>query len=207
MARPVGISDEAIIEIAQELFLAKGIATTEMKDIAQRANIGRSSLYRHFDSKEGIAFRIAEKILGEMTFVLEAPLEVQAETGAQEVLWLLERYTQMLIDNPEWVRFLDEFDQFFSDVYPDGKASADYVRFTQQLSNGTLDEALERGERDGSLRIPCSVPFTGKFLLNSLLAMGQRVIPRIDHYKQEHGYSLEYLTLLPQVLVKGISGK
>ena len=50
MARPVDISDEAIIDVAQVLFLEKGIAATEMKDIAQRAKIGRSSLYRHFES-------------------------------------------------------------------------------------------------------------------------------------------------------------
>ena len=43
MARPVDISDEAIIDVAQVLFLEKGIAATEMKDIAQRAKIGRTT--------------------------------------------------------------------------------------------------------------------------------------------------------------------
>lgn len=206
MARPVDISDEAIIDIAQELFLEKGIAATEMKDIAQRAGIGRSSLYRHFESKESLAFGIAARILTQITAVLETP-GPETETGAQALREILQRYVQTLIENPAWVRFLDEFDQFFSDVYPESKAAVDYISFNRQLSNGRLDAVLEKGARDGSLRLHGSSRFMGRFLLNTLLALAQRILPRAEHYEQEHGYSLEYLTLLPQVLTDGLSGK
>ncbi|WP_418667891.1 TetR/AcrR family transcriptional regulator [Allofournierella sp.] len=206
MARPVDISDEAIIDIAQELFFEQGIAATEMKDIAQRAGIGRSSLYRHFESKESIAFSIAARILTQLTAVLETP-GPQAETGAQALLEILKRYVQKLVENPAWVRFLDEFDQFFSDVYPESKAALDYISFNRQLSNGMVDAALERGAQDGSLHLHGSSKFMGRFLLNTLLALAQRILPRAQHYDQEQGYSLEYLTLLPQVLADGLSGK
>lgn len=206
MARPVDISDETIMETAQTLFLEKGIAATEMKDIAAKAGIGRSSLYRHFETKEAIAFGTARKILTELTKVLE-DRERNTETGAAEVRIILERYTQKMIENPSWIRFLDEFDQFFSDVYPAVKPASDYIVFNNKLSNGALDVALERGLCDGSLRYPDTTGFTARLLLNTILAMGQRVIPRIDHYMQEQGYALEYVTRLPELLVDGISTK
>ena len=107
MARPVDISDEAIIDVAQVLFLEKGIAATEMKDIAQRAKIGRSSLYRHFESKESIAFGIAGRILTDLTAVLEQPV-TETETGAQELREVLERYAGYLHDSGFVVTFGSE---------------------------------------------------------------------------------------------------
>jgi len=206
MSRPVDISDEAIISIAQELFLERGIAATEMKDIAQRAGISRSSLYRHFESKESIAFNITVRILTEITAVLDMPVP-KTQTGAQALLEILQRYMRKLVENPKWVRFLDEFDQFFGDVYPESKAAADYIAFTKQLPNGAVESALEQGIRDGSLHLSHPSWFMGRFLINTLLALAQRILPRAAHYQQEQGYSLEYLFLLPQVLIDGISEK
>lgn len=204
MARPVDISDEAIINIAETLFLKNGIAATEMKDIARQAGIGRSSLYRHFESKEGIAFRVAGRILTELTAVLEQPIPT-TQSGAEAVLLILERYTSKMIANPSWIRLLDEFDQFFSDANPEGKTVSDYIFMKQHIIGGRLPREIERGVQDGSLRLYNTVTFTERFLLNALLAMGQRIIPRTEHYMQEQGYSVEYLSLLPKVLVQGIS--
>ena len=101
----------------------------------------------------------------------------------------------------------DERDQFFGDVYPESKAAADYIAFTKQLPNGAVESALEQGIRDGSLHLSHPSWFMGRFLINTLLALAQRILPRAAHYQQEQGYSLEYLFLLPQVLIDGISEK
>ncbi len=206
MARPVDISDEFIMKTAHTLFLEKGIAATEMKDIAEKAGIGRSSLYRHFETKEAIAFGTARKILTELTQELSERAE-DTPNGAEEVKAILNRYVRKMIENPSWIRFLDEFDQFFSDVYPEMKSASDYIVFNHNLSNGALDEALERGRKDGSLQFSDPTGFTARLLLNAILAMGQRVIPRMDHFMQEQGYALEYVTRLPEILVAGISAR
>lgn len=206
MARPVDISNEMIINIAEKFFLEKGIGDTEMKDIANCAGVSRSSLYRHFESKESIAFEIAARILTEIAEVLTFPVS-DSLSAPDALLEVLTRYMNKLIENPRWVRFLDEFDQFFSDAYPEGEASSDYTLLMSRLSNGVVDDILDRGKSDGSLHIYDSIRFTGLFLLNSIMAFAQRVIPRKEHYQQEHGYSFEYLSLLPRVLVDGISTK
>lgn len=206
MARPVNISDQRIIDTARELFLERGLAGTEMKDIAQRVGIGRSSLYRHFESKESLAFSIAAEILTGLSEAEEEPLPETAN-GAEALLLTLERYVERLIGRIEQVRFLDEFDQFFSDAYPAGKAANDYIAFIKGLKHSEMEEALARGVEDGSLCPVQSTDFTARFLQNTLLGVAQRVLPRMAHYQEEHGYSLEFLRQCPRVLVQGISAK
>jgi AcrR family transcriptional regulator len=45
---------ERILEVALELFTAKGYDATSMREIAERLNITKPALYYHFDSKEEI---------------------------------------------------------------------------------------------------------------------------------------------------------
>jgi len=44
---------EAILEAARKLFAEKGLAA-EIREIAERAGVGVGSLYRHFESREGL---------------------------------------------------------------------------------------------------------------------------------------------------------
>ena len=44
---------EAILEAARQLFAEKGLAA-EIREIAERAGVGVGSLYRHFESREGL---------------------------------------------------------------------------------------------------------------------------------------------------------
>jgi AcrR family transcriptional regulator len=44
---------DAILEAARQLFAEKGLAA-EIREIAERAGVGVGSLYRHFESREGL---------------------------------------------------------------------------------------------------------------------------------------------------------
>ena len=52
--RRVGRSREALHRAAISLVLEKGFDAVTIDDIVQRANVGRSTLYAHFDGKEGL---------------------------------------------------------------------------------------------------------------------------------------------------------
>jgi AcrR family transcriptional regulator len=45
---------ELMVDAAMELFLEVGYDATTMEDIAQRAGVGSSTLYRYFDSKDAL---------------------------------------------------------------------------------------------------------------------------------------------------------
>ena len=55
-ARKVADTRARIIRVAQELFVSNGFSGTTIDDIIGRANVGRSSFFRYFASKEAVLF-------------------------------------------------------------------------------------------------------------------------------------------------------
>lgn len=191
MARLASIDKEDIIEKARRIFCENGIAGTEMKQIAAVCGIGRSSLYRYFETKETLALSIASEILYEFIGGLEASIP-QEGTGMSAVEYALSKFVKELKDNIEMVRFLDDFDSYFSDGYPLSQTASQYQ--TQVgLNTVVLVGALRRGAEDGSIRLIRDADFTARYVVNALLGVAQRVLPRKDILQQEQGYAEEYL--------------
>jgi len=55
---------ERLIRAAFELFDERGFAATSVDDIAERAQVGRTTLFRQFGSKEGLVFPDHDALLG-----------------------------------------------------------------------------------------------------------------------------------------------
>ncbi|WP_167957760.1 TetR/AcrR family transcriptional regulator [Anaerosporobacter faecicola] len=177
--------DRQIIEVTRTLFLEQGMRKTEMKDIAKHVGIGRSTLYRRFVNKEAISFYIAMQILGE---IQEEPKEMKTavkKSGYEKLSQYLNYMVDTMIENPEKIRFLDEFDQIFTDVYPDSEEARDYVAFNNQYRN-PANKYYREGLADGSIRRSTCVDNELGVIISLLLGLAQRVIPREQHYIQEH---------------------
>ena len=63
-----------VLDMAQEMFLTLGYGQVEMKDVAARSGISRSTLYRHFPSKEALAFYISMYIFQGQPLYYTGPL-------------------------------------------------------------------------------------------------------------------------------------
>ena len=205
MGRPTDISRDQILDTARMLFLEHGIAGTEMKEIAALVGISRSSLYRYFGSKEDIAFCVAAQLLTALQLP-ECAGDPQLD-GKNQLRQLLDRIVALLIAHRREVRLLDEFDQLFTDPYPESAAARDYVQFNRDFFFAPVEKALFRGLSDGSLRSEQPVRLLSRMLTNTLLAAAQRTLPRAAHLREEQGYAEEYLIGLPALLVEGLSAK
>ena len=192
MSRTIDELDKHIISVAREFFLTQGIRKTEMKDIAQASMIGRSTLYRHFTSKNSIAFYIAADIITELYSTKRDKHFSSGTTGYDKFAWRTKQDMKTMLEYPEKVQFLDEFDQLFTGSYPDTEEAKDYVAFNRNFQAPGMEYFVE-GIKDGSIK-PCKDPqFQVTLVLNLCLGLAQRIIPRAGHFEEEHGYSREIL--------------
>lgn len=202
MARPQNIQKEAILATAKPMFFKNGIHATEMKDIAAACSIGRSSLYRYFDSKESLAFALAELALQELFSALERGTQCGGNGYARVENGLL-RFADAMKAHPELLRFLDDFDCYFSDAYPNTESAERYMR-NMKGEISFLTAALRDGAADGSIHALENPTFTCQYLINLMLAAGQRILPRAKLLRSEQGYAEEYFDTTVQLLLHSL---
>ena len=87
---------DAIVAVAEAVFLAQGFAETTMRDVAARAGASKETLYRHFGSKEGLFAEVvgnrARLLRGRLDADFERP-DALAETLRDLGINLLEAMT------------------------------------------------------------------------------------------------------------------
>jgi AcrR family transcriptional regulator len=63
-----------LVRAASEVFAVKGYASTRVADIAERAGIGKGTVYEYFSSKEALLFAVFESINEDITARMNAVL-------------------------------------------------------------------------------------------------------------------------------------
>ena len=202
------VKKKAVIEIAENLFLSQGLATTEMKEIARCASISRSTLYRMFDSRETLAFAVADKCLHELFD--PKPMEIYGtdRSGFEILRSYSSNLIETMIQGVRYVKYLSEFDQMFSGDYPDTPEARKYVQFNRQRHDRQiLLNILRLGTEDGSIRGDIDANMLELTIGNTLLGVAQRILPREKNNRQEYGSGREILYNVMELMVEGVRNK
>jgi TetR/AcrR family transcriptional regulator len=70
---------ERLLQVATELFVEKGYASTSVREIVEAAGVTKPTLYYHFENKEGLFLALMRPVLGEFQALLT---ELQAAPGS-----------------------------------------------------------------------------------------------------------------------------
>ena len=180
----------ALLDAAKRLFLANGIASTEMKAIAEEAGLSRSTLYRYMIDKNRLAFLIATELLQHITeqniiFTADSHL-----SGYEKLHQFTSHFIGMLCQHVEIVSFLSEFDSIFRNEYPDIPEAAEYMAMIKRMLHRTAQFLFE-GMADGSIKALDNPLHYTSIFINTLFGLAERMLPRAEHYTQEHNVSSE----------------
>jgi AcrR family transcriptional regulator len=66
---------DQILSAAIEVFAAKGFASTDVQEIANRAGVGKGTVYRHFGTKEGLFLAAADQGVKQLRAAIDAAAE------------------------------------------------------------------------------------------------------------------------------------
>ena len=136
---------ETIVSVAMDMFHEKGIAATTMHDIATDSNIGRSTIYEYFSSKDELLKYIRSLYL-ETMYTDNIDVDPYA-SGREQIRSVLKTYFKNMLLRPKTLIFLMEYIR-----YHEAKDSIDrLLTLPDRQSYKELSFALEKGRLDGTV--------------------------------------------------------
>src|ERR1700679_157149 len=102
---------QRIIEAARELFLERGFDGVSVGDIAERAEVGRTTFFRHFGDKQEVVFAKEEELLETIAAAGQADSTAAPHSASEAVEQLrpvvLALCTQATADPDGYTRHLE----------------------------------------------------------------------------------------------------
>lgn len=158
-------SRDKILDVAEALFARRGFEGVGMREVADAAGLGKSSLFHHFRSKAQLYLAVLERLLAHLD---ERLREALAAPGPPQVR--LDRWLDALVDALAerapaarlLLRGLFEDDAFDAEAWTEGR---DAERRIQSILGGIL-ALLREGEERGAFR-PTAGPHTVQTLIGA----------------------------------------
>jgi AcrR family transcriptional regulator len=157
-------ADQAILAAAVELFTEHGYEGLSMERVAERAGVGKATIYRRYPAK-------ADLVLAAVACVMQGE-DVHPDTGSLrgDVAAIVDRLTRKLTSDVG--RMLP---QFIADMsrHPDlAEAHRAFVAEKRAISKAAFRRAIERGEMDPDFDIELAADLLGAPLFYRRLLSG-----------------------------------
>ncbi len=141
-------SRDKILEVAEALFARRGFAGVGLREVAEAAGLGKSSLFHHFASKVQLYLAVLERVLGRIQQQLEPVLRADLEPGQKLDSWV-DALIDALAEHPATARLLlralFEDDDFPPDASPENQAVERALTSILQGARGVLRRGIEQG--------------------------------------------------------------
>jgi AcrR family transcriptional regulator len=136
---------ERIIQAAEELFFTRGFDDVSVSDIAERAEVGRTTFFRHFSDKQEVAFAREQQLLEMITAAAQeaefAPVRGMTEAVEQLRQLVLAMCAQATADPEDYTRHFRLVDQT---VELRGRDALKMQQFAGKLSEVLINRGAEQ---------------------------------------------------------------
>lgn len=181
-----------ILEIAEDLFIHKGIANVTIADVAKASRLTRATIYKYFSNKEQMALEIFNMISKGWIDRNERDVWSAAGNGYERIHKFVTSHFEYLIQNPREARFIAEFNYLYAKEWPAEMALKLFSK-TLEVDRQRILDCIRQGQQDGSLRgdIAAELVLAAIFnfnsgMLNRLGEMGAKV-------EVEYGLSVQII--------------
>ncbi|HHV98263.1 MAG TPA: TetR/AcrR family transcriptional regulator [Clostridiaceae bacterium] len=132
---------DKIVSEAMNLFLHKGYHSTTLLDISRRCNMGRTTIYKYFENKEGILYYAISQSIKMLRNDLRSIMQLQDVSIIEKIKLVISR---VVLEYPKNNRFVALSDLRELCRIGDSEVLAKVREYVQELRN-TLKELLQAG--------------------------------------------------------------
>ncbi|MDQ7727088.1 TetR family transcriptional regulator [Halomonas sp. SpR8] len=129
---------EALLEAAEEMFFAKGVARTSLEQIARHAGLTRGAVYWHFKNKGDLFMALIEQVRMPFQSLMDEVSNADAELSPLETIRLACYAGLVRLEQPSYQRILSILlhrCEFFSDINP--------LEMQEEIGNECFEEMLD----------------------------------------------------------------
>lgn len=183
-------TDLYILDVAKKMFHEVGIASVTMNMLADETGYARRTLYRHYDSKEDIAYHVMLSYMELWNKAQHRMFEDLTGNGLQKLEQQLLRLLDYMESEVHIIRFMADFDNYFRDsveYQPDQQIDEEAKR-SFHLSDELFNDLIDEGISDGSIVLEEDKALLLATVTHVLWIFGQSVALRGKHIEQDSGF-------------------
>lgn len=183
---------DRIIDNARLSFLKNGLLQTSMDDVAKATELHRRTLYRYFKTKEDLAFEVTILFIDDWNKYHKEVYSTLTGKGLSRLTDFLTKLVLYMFERMPVMKFLGEFDFYFSDETENAPSRESFKRFKDIIleSDAYISGLIHRGIEDGSINKDVDVDISVATISQVLWGFGQRVAIRGHIIEAETGYKI-----------------
>ena len=181
---------QRILQAAWALFDQHGIDRVSMADITASSGVQPSTIYQYFANKDEIVWAVLADVMQKASERARS-FEVAAN-GLARITALLEFMADDLVNNPETVRFMAQFDAMYARHWPAERL----ISLESQINPAGFDAfatLIRDGIADGSLRSDLDPGLTMHAVINTVIGAQRRLVSLGNKVEQEYGQPVDRL--------------
>ncbi|TVR15048.1 MAG: TetR/AcrR family transcriptional regulator [Balneolaceae bacterium] len=142
---------EHILDIAEEIIAERGFDGATMDEIAEKAEVGKGTLYLHFKSKSAIYLGICER--GSKLLTQEMAKVLLLEVSGMELIEKIgDVYLQFVRKNPVYFHAFNYYESLLNDEIIAKSDLVDRCEKSAKEAMTYIVRALQIGMQDGSIK-------------------------------------------------------
>lgn len=148
-----------ILDAAEDVFYARGVARTSLSDIAQAAGVTRGAIYWHFRNKADVFAAMRERVKLPMETMCSPP-GVEANDPLGELRTVGNFLLRQLVEDAHWRKVFEiMFNkcEFVEDTSPILKRQQESFEEGMARLSSIIEQATRRGQLPADLDIPLAV--------------------------------------------------
>lgn len=192
---------ELVIKAAYKLFLEKKIESASIQEIADEAGIGVASVYRYFTNKGEMA---VEAAIFSWESGLNPLLEKVLNDQDAGIAALMNGYLDIFRSNPDFFRYLEDFDNYISKLETPLEAMKRYETMLLRQDE-MISEILLNDVNSGNLRTDIDIMTYLNMAGQAVMAMAQKLVNRGKVISHDEDYDPSVmLKMLVETLYKNV---